>query len=47
MANRDQWSWRSYVYGLLTPMAVGVGATVLTMILVLVTGRPAVGDGKE
>lgn len=45
MANaRDQGFWKGFVYGIVTPMALAVGVTIIGMIAVAVGGRRELGD---
>ena len=38
--------WKGFVYGLLTPLGVGLGVTLIGSLVVLVTGRKQMGDGS-
>lgn len=44
---QQQWSWRAYVYGLMTPLALGIGITVLSTIAVLLTRPRGLNAGGE
>lgn len=43
---RENGYWKGFVYGLLTLPAVGLVATLIGSIVVLVSGRKQMGDGS-
>ena len=48
MANgRNGGFWKGFVYGLLTPLAVGLGVTVISTVALAIVGRPAKNELGE
>lgn len=46
MADKRSFSWKAYVYGLLTPAVAGLVVTVIGSIVVAIVGRKQMGDGE-
>ncbi len=41
---REQGFWKGFVYGIVTPMALALGVTIIGMIAVAVGSRRGIGD---
>ena len=44
---KGQGFWKGFVYGLVTPLVVGLAVTAFGTLVVLLGGRRQLGDGEQ